>query len=300
VQFYPSPVKAEAAGFRECLRCLPKSPPLLLARSTLIETACRTIASNPASTLALLARSAGMSAFNFHREFKRVTGLTTLAYKKASKVSALKEKLSAGVPVLVAALSAGIESSHSLYGPVAIELGMPPGQYSKGAPGMLIQFGISASTLGDVLIATSRLGVCAILLGERELLIKELYSIFPAATITLAGPEFAPVMSAAIALSESPEKTFSLPLDIRGTIFQRRVWQELRKIPPGKSKSYSEIAMLIGKPKAARAVAGACAANKLALAIPCHRCLGINGSPSGYRWGVQRKLELLRRERRSA
>ena len=298
--FYDTPKAAQNAGFRACKRCQPDKLAPELQRVARIEEACRIIeASDSPLTLDELAGQVAMSSFHFHRLFKRVTGLTPNGWQKAHRARRLREALAGGKEVTQAIFDAGFQSGSAFYHQADETLGMTASQYRQGGARAHVQFVVGSCLLGEFLVAESERGICAILLGENaETLIDELESEFPRSQLTPGNEAFASRVAQVVSFIESPTAEFTLPLDIRGTAFQQQVWQALRAIPPGVTVSYSELAERIGKPAAVRAVAGACAANTLAVAIPCHRVIRSDGGLSGYRWGVERKRELLENETR--
>lgn len=267
-----------------------------------VTEACRIIeqkiaAAERVPALESLARRVGLSPYHFHRLFKRITGLTPRDYAAARREQRLREGLGRGSSVTEAIAEAGYGSSSRFYEKAGSVLGMQPQRYRAGGVREDIRFAIGECSLGAILVAQSAQGVCAILLGEEpDALLKELQDSFPRANLLGGDAGFEKQVSQVVGFVEAPDIGLRLPLDIRGTAFQRRVWQALQKIPPGKTASYTEIARRIGAPHAVRAVAGACAANTLAVAIPCHRVVRNDGALSGYRWGVERKRVLLSKE----
>ena len=265
-----------------------------------VAAACRRIeqAETPPS-LAALAREAGLSPHHFHRVFKAVTGLTPKAYAQAQRGKALREALARpGAKVVDAAFDAGFNAASRFYDSAETLLGMTPAQYRDGGARARIAFAIAACSLGALLVARSQRGLCAIALGDDpDVLLRELQDRFPRAELVGGDAAFEQLVAQVVGLIEAPRLGLDLPLDIRGTAFQQRVWDALRKVPAGETVSYAEIAARIGSPRAVRAVAQACAANVLAVAIPCHRVVRSDGGVSGYRWGVARKQALLERER---
>ena len=298
VRFHDSCAAAEAAGFRPCKRCRPDQPPLRQLQAEKIESACRLIENaEELPDLATLADACGLSPFHFHRIFKAITGVTPRAYGREQRDRRVRTALAAGGSVTAALYDAGFNSSAPFYEGAAASLGMSPSQYRAGGTDAAIRFAIGDCSLGVVLVACSDVGVCAILIGDdAETLLRDLQDRFPHASLTGGDAGFDGVVAKAIALVDHPKLAQDLPLDIRGTAFQRRVWEALRRIPPGSTASYAEIAAALGMPKGARAVASACAANALAVAIPCHRVVRTDGGISGYRWGVERKRRLLAME----
>lgn len=298
VAFHASCAAAEAAGFRPCLRCKPDQPPLAQRQADAIARACRLIdASADLPDLDTLAQSVGMSRFHFQRVFKTHTGITPKAYAEARRADRVRQALGDGAPVTQALYAAGYQSSTRFYAGAGQQLGMAPARYRKGGAGETIAYALGASSLGKVLVAATGKGICAILIGDdTEALVQDVTARFPHAALVAAGADFARTLAQVIAFVDAPRSGFDLPLDVRGTVFQQRVWQALRQIPPGTTVSYTELAQRIGQPAAVRAVASACAANPAAIAIPCHRVLRNDGAISGYRWGVERKRTLLARE----
>jgi AraC family transcriptional regulator of adaptative response/methylated-DNA-[protein]-cysteine methyltransferase len=298
VAFHATAADAEHAGFRPCKRCMPQQEPPARQRALRVAALCRLIEqSETAPTLALLARHAGLSASHLQREFKAVTGLTPKAYAVAQRARRVRAGLLRGGPVTDAIYGAGYNSSGRFYDNAKQVLGMTPTRYRRGGEDTAIRFAIGDCSLGAILVAASERGVCAILMGDDpEALARDLQDRFARAELIGGDAVFEQWVAKVVGLVEVPRLGLDLPLDVRGTAFQQRVWQALREIPPGATASYSEIARRIAAPKAVRAVAGACAANTLAVAIPCHRVVRTDGSLSGYRWGVERKRALLERE----
>jgi AraC family transcriptional regulator of adaptative response/methylated-DNA-[protein]-cysteine methyltransferase len=298
VAFHATASDAERAGFRACLRCRPLDPPAAERHAAQVAALCRLIeSSETAPTLEELARHSGQSTFHTHRLFKAVTGVTPRAYAAAHRQSRVRDSLASASTVTEAIYSAGYNSAGRFYAESADALGMKPKAYKQGGAGQPIRFAIGECSLGSILVAATDLGVCAILLGDDpEALAHELESRFPRAELIGADAEFESTIAKVVGFVEKPGTARDLPLDIRGTAFQLRVWTALAQIPAGRTASYSEIAAAVGEPKAVRAVARACAANKLAVAIPCHRVVRQDGGLSGYRWGVERKRTLLERE----
>jgi AraC family transcriptional regulator of adaptative response/methylated-DNA-[protein]-cysteine methyltransferase len=302
VSFYASSDDAEAAGFRPCLRCRPLDPPLAERQARAVAQACRLIdaaidAGDDAPDLASLAEACGMSRFHFHRIFKTHTGITPKAYAGARRAERLKNGLAQASSVTAAAYDAGFNSSGRFYAASPGLLGMAPRRYRAGGDGEQIRFAVAACSLGALLVAATGKGICCILLGDDpELLVRDLQDRFPKAELIGAEPGFEATIAQVVGFVEAPRIGFDLPLDVRGTAFQQRVWQALRQIPAGQTVGYAELAARLGMPQGARAVAGACAANPVAVAIPCHRVVRNDGAISGYRWGIERKRTLLERE----
>lgn len=298
VVFYNSAQEAEAAGFRPCKRCRPDQPHLAERHRILVEQACRFIEqSSAAPTLTQIAAHVGMSEHHFHRLFKAATGLTPKAYITAQRQRVLKEHLGQQNKITDAIYAAGYGSSSRFYETAGQVLGMTPSDYKKGGQDTEIRFAIAECSLGSILVASSAKGVCAILMDDDpEFLLRDLQDRFPRSTLIGADAAYERLVAQVVGFVEAPQLGLDLPLDVRGTAFQQRVWQVLRNIPYGSTASYSEIAEKIGMPKAVRAVAQACRANALAVAIPCHRVVRTDGALSGYRWGVERKRRLLDKE----
>lgn len=302
VAFHATPAAAEAAGFRPCRRCRPDED-VAAERRRLVADACRTIegAEEPV-VLRRLAQNAGLSAFHFHRLFKEATGLTPRAYAAARRAERVRERLTGGEGTVTAAIyDAGFASSSRFYEAAGARLGMTPSAVRGGGAGATIRFAVGQCSLGAILVAQSERGVCAILLGDHpEALVRDLQDRFPRAELNGADAAFDALVAEVVGFVEAPARGLGLPLDIRGTAFQERVWQALATIPAGGTASYAEVAARIGSPQSVRAVAGACAANAIAVAVPCHRVVRTDGSLSGYRWGIERKRALLDRERAGA
>lgn len=299
VAFYPTCADAEAAGFRACRRCNPNGRSRTEAVAAIVAQACRLIeAADELPKLDALAARVGMSPFHFHRQFKKVTGLTPKAYGVARRAAKLRTELGAPASVARAIYGAGFNSSSRLYETATEVLGMTPTAFKRGGEDMNIRFAVGRCSLGDILVAATDKGICAISIGDDpQALIRELEDGFPNANVVGADRDFERLVAQVVGLIEAPKVGLDLPLDLRGTVFQERVWQALRKIPSGRTVSYAEIARKIGDPKAVRAVARACGANRIAVAIPCHRVVRTDGALSGYRWGVERKRALLEKER---
>jgi len=297
VRFHATPAEARAAGFRACKRCKPDLGRVAPHAAKVAEAARRIAASETLPSLSSLAAKAGLSPYHFHRVFKAVTGLTPRDYAAAHRGKKLREHLHDGASVTQAIYDAGYNSGSRFYEKSKSLLGMTPSRYKAGGTDEEIRFAIAKTSLGALLVAASDKGVCAILLGDDpEKLLRELQDRFSKARLMGGDAKFEKLVARVVGLVEHPGKGLDLPLDIRGTAFQQRVWKALAAIPAGKTRSYADIARKIGMPKAVRAVAQACASNTLAVAIPCHRVVKTDGGLSGYRWGVARKEELLRRE----
>ena len=289
---------ARATGFRPCKRCNPEGLSLDSENAALVAKACRIIEeSEEEPSLEDLATAVDRSPSYFHRVFKASTGLTPKAYAAASRAKKVREGLETGASVTEAIYDAGFNSSGRFYEKSTGMLGMTPTQYRAGGANEEIKFAVGQSYLGAILVASSTKGVASILLGDDpDELVRNLQDRFPKARLIGMDREYEALIARVCGFVENPGIGLDLPLDIRGTAFQRRVWQALQEIPVGERVSYSEIARRIGSPSATRAVAGACAANNLAVAIPCHRVVRNDGALSGYAWGVDRKRQLLDRE----
>ncbi|BAL26628.1 bifunctional DNA-binding transcriptional regulator/O6-methylguanine-DNA methyltransferase Ada [Azoarcus sp. KH32C] len=299
VAFFATPAEAERAGFRACRRCRPDEALAPAAQqSARIVELCRLIeTAEHIPSLSELAAHSGLSPYHLHREFKRVTGLTPRAYATAHRARRVRRELRRSDSVTDAIYEAGYGSNGRFYAESDAVLGMTPAAYRKGGTDTEIRFAVGDCSLGAILVAQSERGICAILLGDDpQALVDDLQTRFPAARLVAGDADFDSLVAQVVGFVEAPATGLELPLDIRGTAFQQRVWQALQKIPPGERISYTELAQRIGAPAAVRAVAGACAANAIAVAIPCHRVVRNDGGLAGYRWGVERKRSLLERE----
>jgi AraC family transcriptional regulator of adaptative response/methylated-DNA-[protein]-cysteine methyltransferase len=298
VAFHSTCAEAERAGFRPCKRCRPNEAALAEQHAAAVAKACRLMESaDEMPGLDALAAAAGMSRFHFHRVFRALTGVTPKAYADARRSERVRQELSRSRTVTEAIYGAGFNSSGRFYEKSAEILGMTPTNFRAGGRHAAIRFAPGVCSLGVILVAATDRGVCAILLGDDAAsLVRDLEERFPLATLVRGDRDFERTVAQVVSFVEAPRMGLDLPLDVRGTAFQQRVWQALRAIPAGSRASYSEIAERIGSPKAVRAVAQACAANALAVAIPCHRVVRHDGALAGYRWGVERKRALLERE----
>lgn len=298
VRFHTTREDAERAGFRPCKRCRPDQPPLAEQHAAKVAEICRMIeAADTAPNLAELADRAGLSTYHFHRVFKAATGLTPKAYAAAHRAHRVRNALGRGETVTDAIFDAGYNSSGRFYAEADRVLGMKASDFRAGGSETEIRFAIGQCSLGAILVAASARGVCAILLDDDpNALVRDLQDRFPNAQLIGGDAGFEKLVAKVVGFVEAPGIGLDLPLDVRGTAFQQRVWQALTEIPAGSTVSYAQVAEHIGAPKAVRAVAQACAANALAVAIPCHRVVRNDGALSGYRWGVERKRALLERE----
>lgn len=302
VRFYETPAEAEAAGFRPCQRCNPNGRSLAEVNATLVAEACRLIeASDEMPKLDELAARIGMSPYYFHRQFKAITGLTPKQWAVAHRSRRVRVELTDQTASVAGAIyGAGFHSNSRFYEQSNKLLGMTPTAYKNGGKDAEIRFAVAQSSLGAILVAQSAKGICAITMGDDpDELVRDLQDRFPKASLIGGDAGFEDLVARVVGFVEAPQIGLDLPLDIRGTAFQERVWQALREIPSGQTASYAEIARRIGEPKAARAVAQACGANKIAVAIPCHRVVRNDGALSGYRWGIERKKALLEKEAQS-
>lgn len=296
VRFFADPAAARDAGFRACRRCLPDQED---SQRALVRSLCQLIEErlDERLDLAALGQAAGMSRFHLQRVFKRIVGVSPREYVAARRAQRFKAGLQAGEPVTAAAFDAGFGSSSTVYRP-AHDLGMTPGGYQRGGAALRISYALLDSPLGPLLIGATERGVCAVALGDDAAALEEgLRREYPAAALARDDGRLAAWGAAVVSHLAGDRRALDLPLDVRGTAFQWRVWQALRAIPYGETRSYGEVARQIGQPTATRAVARACASNQVALAIPCHRVIKGDGGLGGYRWGAGRKQALLERER---
>lgn len=298
VRLHDSLEGARATGLRPCKRCNPEGPSIDAENAALVATACRMIAeSETEPSLEELASAIGRSPSHFHRVFKAVTGLTPKEYAAAHRAKKVRRGLASGNNVTDTIYDAGFNSSGRFYERSTDMLGMTPSRYRAGGANEEIRFAVGQTSLGALLVASSTKGVAAILLGgDPNQLVRDLQDRFPKARLVGGDRDYEKLVARVVGFVEAPGTGLDLPLDLRGTVFQQRVWKALREIPPGETVCYAEIARRIGSPKAVRAVANACAANHLAVAIPCHRVVRNDGVLSGYAWGVERKAALLRKE----
>jgi AraC family transcriptional regulator of adaptative response/methylated-DNA-[protein]-cysteine methyltransferase len=298
VEFHGDAAAAERAGFRPCKRCRPTQASLVSERAEMVAELCRFIDAAPsAPTLTELSDRSGLSPYHLHRIFKAVTGITPRRYVAARRAERVRRELEGGESVTSAIYGAGFNSNGRFYATANEVLGMTATSYKNGGKNRVIRFAVGQCSLGAILVATSERGVCAILLGDDAgALVRDLEDRFPEAELVGGDAAFECLVASVVGFVEAPRLGLALPLDLRGTVFQERVWRALAQIPAGATASYADIARSIGAPSAVRAVAQACAQNPLAVAIPCHRVVRRDGALAGYRWGVERKRALLDRE----
>jgi AraC family transcriptional regulator, regulatory protein of adaptative response / methylated-DNA-[protein]-cysteine methyltransferase len=298
VAFFPDPVAAESAGFRPCRRCRPEQSGISPTTACVERARAYLVAHLDESvTLEELGRAAYMSPFHLQRSFKRLLGVTPREYVRARRAERLKERLRAGDTVSRATYEAGFSSGSRVYERSNVELGMTPATYRRGGEGEQIRYSVVPFSLGWLLVALTHRGVCAVAMGDTSSELEAgLRREYPRAVLKRAD-DFEVWVSSMVDFAEGATAHLELPLDLRTTAFQQRVWKTLQEIPVGETRSYGEIAAAIGLPAGARAVAQACASNRIALAIPCHRVVRGDGEPGGYRWGADRKRKLLERER---
>lgn len=298
VRFHLTPDAAEKAGFRACKRCRPNQPALAAQHALTMAKACRVLKdSSELPDLNELAAASAMSRFHFQRVFKSVTGVTPRAYFVQNRSEKVREELSRSKTVTDAIYNAGFNSNGRFYATSSQVLGMTPTVFRSGGLGTSVRFAIGECSVGAILVAATEKGICSIMLGDDpDALVHQLEHQLPKAQLVGGDKEFEQWVAKVVGLVDSPAQPFDLPLDVRGTAFQQRVWCALREIPLGSTASYAEIAARLGTPSAVRAVARACASNSLALVIPCHRVVRSDGGLAGYRWGVERKRALLDRE----
>lgn len=300
--FFDTPAQAVAAGYRACKRCRPDDPARPSGDNARVVSACRAVeaavaAGDAPPSLGELAAAAGLSPAHFQRRFVEQVGVSPKVYGQALRDERVRAALQAGVPVTRAIYEAGYNSAARFYERSADALGMQPRTYGRGGAGLDVWHATARTTLGLVMAAFTWRGVCSVEFGESEkALLAALEERFDQARIMDGGRAFGDHLAAVVALVETPAKGLDLPLDIRGTAFQHRVWAQLRAIPPGETRTYSQVADALGAPESVRAVASACARNRIAVAVPCHRVLRKDGSLGGYYWGLERKKALLERE----
>ncbi len=296
VEFFSNPNQAERAGYRACLRCKPTE----ISSQAQYVTRARQLLDHAEGvvTLAELSKRVGLSPFHLQRLFKRATGLSPREYQSARRMQQVKSRLRQGNDVTTALYDAGFGSSSRLYEKAPQQLGMTPGEYRRGGAGATITFAVAPTLLGRLLVASTERGLCAVRFGENATqLERDLRDEFHSATLHRDDPAMHKYVEPLLAAIRGENTIIDLPLDVRATAFQMKVWETLRKIPSGETRSYSDVARAIDSPAAVRAVARACASNPVALAVPCHRVVRSDGDLAGYRWGIERKKKLLERER---
>lgn len=300
IVFFRTPQDAERQGFRACRRCHPKHQDSAIE---LVQRAAALLGNSDEEfpRLAALARQLNCSPAQLRRAFRRVTGLSPKEFEQAFRLARFKKLLRDGSRVTDALYACGYGSSSRLYENTNAHLGMTPASYRKGGDGMVIDYAVADTSLGKVLIAATQRGVSAVYLGESEkALAEELRKEYPKAEILAAREGNEGWLKEIVRRVEGNAPSIELPLDLQATAFQRRVWQELQKIPRGTTRSYAQVAKSLGKPRSVRAVARACATNPVSVVVPCHRVIRSDGALAGYRWGLSRKGKLLEREARSA
>jgi AraC family transcriptional regulator of adaptative response/methylated-DNA-[protein]-cysteine methyltransferase len=301
VRFFPSPPEAEAAGFRACKRCDPKGERARLAQEVVRDACAFMEASEEVPSLDALANRSGFSKFHFLRMFRDHTGLTPRSYAEGVRARRLHAALANGERVADAVAGAGFGSESRVYEKTGPLLGMTPGSARRGGQGEQIRTAFADCPFGRLLVGATAKGVCFIGFAEPDdALMGDLRRRFPRASVTTDDPALADTVRTVVAFLEEPKQALDLPLDLRGTAFQQRVWRTLCEIPAGETRTYAQLAAMAGNPKAVRAVARSCATNPVSLAVPCHRVVGSDGGLTGYRWGVPRKKALLEGERRAA
>lgn len=300
VRYFSGTEAAEGAGFRACRRCDPKGEREAIARAV-VEDACATMEADAGiPSLAALAKRAGYSRFHFLRMFRDHTGVTPRSYAEGVRARRLQAALSGGARVADAIQGAGFGSESRVYADTGRLLGMTPGALRRGGAGEEIRTAFADCPFGRLLVGATESGVCFLGFAEPDdALMGDLRRRFPRATVVADDAGLAEILALVLAFIAEPREALALPLDLRGTAFQVRVWEALRRIPPGETRSYGELAKMIEAPRAIRAVARSCATNPVSLAVPCHRVVGSDGDLTGYRWGVPRKREMLARERRA-
>jgi AraC family transcriptional regulator of adaptative response/methylated-DNA-[protein]-cysteine methyltransferase len=301
VRFFRSPPEAEAAGFRACKRCDPKGDRARIAQAVIRDASAFIEASEAVPSLDVLAKRSGYSRFHFLRMFRDHTGLTPRGYAEAVRARRLQAALAGGDRVIDAVAEAGFGSESRVYEKTATLLGMTPGAARRGGSGERIRTALADCPFGRLLVGATDAGVCFIGFAEPDdSLMADLRRRFPKATIATGDAALADTVRAVVDFLREPKQALELPLDLRGTAFQQRVWRTLCSIPAGETRTYTQLAAMAGNPKAVRAAARSCATNPVALAVPCHRVIGSDGSLTGYRWGVARKQALLEQESRLA
>lgn len=302
VRFFDSLAAAERAGFRACKRCRPDAETHQQQQRQALVASCRRLEQeDPTPTLAELAADMNLSQWHFQRLFRRLLGITPHQYATEYRAGRLKSALKTAASVTEASYAAGYGSSSRLFEAARARLSMSPSDYRQGAPGQRLHYGLAPCHLGWVGLVASERGICGIELADMaDSLLDRLQRTFAKAELIAAGAAFDELLARVVAFLARPEQELDLPLDIQGTAFQCQVWQALRTVPAGQTLSYAQLAARLGRPQASRAVAGACAANKLAVVVPCHRITRADGAISGYRWGVERKRQLLDQEAKTS
>ena len=302
VRFFPAVTSAEQAGFRACLRCRPREQFGTRADEA-VSKACAFLDAHPDErvTLARLSKAVGLSPFHLQRNFKRLTGVSPKEYASTRRLQRFKSRVRERGSVTAAVYEAGYGSSSRLYEQAGARLGMTPATYGRGGKGMSIRFGVVSSAMGRTLVGATERGLCAVFLGDSDARLEaELRREYPLADIAPMASDFQDWLSAVARYLEGKTAGLDLPLDVHATAFQWRVYKALQQIPPGRTRSYKEVAIALGQPNAVRAVARACATNRVALVVPCHRVVRSDGEVGGYRWGTGRKERLLEQERQAA
>ncbi len=301
VRYFAEAAAAEAAGFRACRRCDPKGERAALARAVVAEACAQIEAAEAIPSLDALAARAGYSKFHFLRLFRAHTGLTPRSYAEGVRARRLQAALAQGARVADAVAESGFGSESRVYEDTGKLLGMTPGAARRGGAGETIRTAFADCPFGRLLVGATARGVCFIGFAEPDAaLLGDLRRRFPRATLVAGDAQLAATVRTILEYLAEPQAGLALPLDLRGTAFQLRVWEALRRIPPGETRSYAELAAMVGAPRAVRAVARSCATNPVSLAVPCHRVIGSDGDLTGYRWGIPRKAALLAREARKA
>ncbi len=301
VSFFQLPEAAERAGFRACLRCRPKETRVVDNHVDMAQRVCKVIEESDGEpmTLAKLSQEVGVSPFHLQRTFKGVMGITPSQFAEECRIRKFRKSVRTGGAITQAIYDAGYGSSSRLYEGAASQLGMTPATYGKGGKGAVINYAVVECHLGHLLVAATSKGVCSVKLGDTpEQLANDLANEFPSATISRNQQSLNPSVRSVVNYLSHKTPHIDLPLDIQATAFQRQVWEQLRAIPYGETYSYTQVAKAIGQEKAVRAVARACATNPVALIIPCHRVIREDSSLGGYRWGLDRKKQLLKAEKK--
>jgi AraC family transcriptional regulator, regulatory protein of adaptative response / methylated-DNA-[protein]-cysteine methyltransferase len=298
VEFFATVEEARGAGYRPCRRCRPEASEPADPAATKVVRTCRLLEDAGVTLeLEVLSKKVGWSPHHLQRVFRRCVGVTPRQYADAIRLQRVKRSLRDGSGVTAAVYDAGYGSARAFYEKASLRLGMAPSAYAAGGPGSDIGYALSSSNVGLLLVAVTERGLCAVKIGDSATaLVDGLCKEFPLSELRRADEDLAGVVASVRALAEGHQVATELPLDVRGTAFQARVWEALRQIPAGSTRSYTEVAASIGLPTAVRAVANACGANPVALVVPCHRVIRTDGSLGGYRWGIEVKAELLRRE----